>query len=48
MSGEKSPLADDTEQDLHAGSPRYFLQELLPLLATGGAGRNQEQEPVHI
>lgn len=44
--GEKDPLADATEQNLNAGPPDYFLQELLALLATGGAGR--DQEPVHI
>lgn len=41
-SGEKDPLAGATEQDLNAGSPSYFLQELLPLLTTSGAGGDQE------
>lgn len=46
VSGEKNPLADATEHNLNAGSPSCFLQGLFPLLATAGAGR--DQEPVHM
>lgn len=46
MSEEKDPFADAAEQDLNADSHSYFLQEILPLLATGGAGR--DQEPVYV